>query len=294
MPCYAPNKISYTEQEVAFMKLYYGKIPNTDILRQLNTMRNEPLKMSSLRHKLRYLKLIKGVRLIHWNDAQIQYLLDNYKIKGNIQLAKELNKMKLTKRKFVKKHIEKKMVLMDLRRTEAELLAIKEGHKAAGHYPGRVHAKPENTVHIRVMAGIPHPHIKIGKFFTKQAREVWKENFGPIPEGHMVHFKDLDTMNLSPKNLELIKVGDLTFKEKQKMLSIAKINIDKINRPVKTEEVINRPSLAMPGQTIKVVINSRLTLFVKPGTDIEKLKQKYAPKPLIAVKDNPSAPQYQF
>lgn len=294
MPRYAPNKIKYTKAEVAFMRQYYGKIPNTHMLKQLNTMRREELKMSSLRHKLRYLRLITGVRLIHWNEQQVQYLLDNYKTKGNIQIAKELNGLKLTKRKFNKKHIEKKMMLMDLKRTDIELFAIKEGHKALKHYPGRVRAEPQGAIHIRIMNGIPHPHIKVGKFFVKQAREMWKTKFGDIPKGYMVHFKDLNSLNLTPENLELIKVGDLTFKEKQKMLAIARENIDRLSRPIKINETADRPAISMPGQTIKVVINSRLTLYVKPGTDIEKLKQKYRTQPLIPQKEQIKPYQYQF
>lgn len=238
-------------------------------------MRDYPVNMSALRHQMRRMKLIKGVRLIHWIPEQTDFLLRNYKSMGNIEIAKKLNKMKLTKRKFNKKHIEKKMNLLGIKRSEDQLLFIKNKHKELGHYPGRVHAKEEGTVHVRIMNGIPHPHIKKGNFFVKQCREVYKQQVGNIPPGHMIHFKDYNTMNLEPSNLILKKVGDLTRYDKQKMLSIARENIERLNRPVIKNQEIQRASINRPDHKIKVIINPRLTLYVKPGTNIEALKAKY-------------------
>ena len=35
-------------------------------------------------------------------------------------------------------------------------------------------------------------------------REIWKDNFGPIPEGHEIHHKDGNPLNNAPSNLECI------------------------------------------------------------------------------------------
>ncbi len=282
MPCYAPNKIKYSKAEIAFMKEYYGKLPNTQILKQLNTMRELPIKMSSLRHQLIRLKLIKGIRLIHWTAEQAQFLLDNYQTHGNIEIARELNKMKLNKRKFTKKNVWKKMLLLGIKRTDEQLIIIKENHVKAGHYPGRVLKAPQGTIKTNIINGIPYPHIKKGKFFVKLVREQWKETVGPIPRGMMVHFKDLNTMNIDPSNLELKRVGDLTSEQRIKMLRIAKANIEKLNAPAPVIPVVpGRADISDHSKKIKVVINSRLTLYVRPGTDIEKLREKYMPKPLF-------------
>lgn len=277
MPCYAPNKINYTKQQTAFIKGYYGKIPNTDILKQLNTMRDIPVNMSSLRHYMRRIKLIKGVRLINWTAEQTAILLAKYKTVGNIELAKNLNRLKLSPRKFNKKHIEKKMVLLGLKRTADELLAIKDAHKEAGHYPGRVRAAEDGHVLTRIMNGIPHCFVKVDGMYTKQVREVWKQHFGDIPKGFMIHFKDFNTLNTDPSNLILKSVGALTFADKLKMLRIAKINIEQLNKKPITKLEILRPSIAKSDQKIKVVINQKLTLYVKPGTDLEALRRKYSP-----------------
>lgn len=37
-------------------------------------------------------------------------------------------------------------------------------------------------------------------------RYIWEKNFGPIPEGHGIKFKDEDRTNNSLDNLELIKI----------------------------------------------------------------------------------------
>lgn len=39
-------------------------------------------------------------------------------------------------------------------------------------------------------------------------REIWRDNFGPIPDGHAVHHKDANTSNNEPSNLELQTKGD--------------------------------------------------------------------------------------
>lgn len=39
-------------------------------------------------------------------------------------------------------------------------------------------------------------------------RLVWEENFGPIPEGMIVGFRDLDKKNCSPGNLYLLTLGE--------------------------------------------------------------------------------------
>ena len=39
-------------------------------------------------------------------------------------------------------------------------------------------------------------------------RLVWEENFGPIPEGMIVGFRDLDKKNCEPENLMLISKSE--------------------------------------------------------------------------------------
>lgn len=72
---------------------------------------------------------------------------------------------------------------------------------------------PHNTVsigHERVTVDgyieVKVRHVKNGdknKNFELKHRLVWIENFGPIPEGFMVGFKDGDSLNILPENLEL-------------------------------------------------------------------------------------------
>lgn len=49
----------------------------------------------------------------------------------------------------------------------------------------------------------PGPHI-VARGVEALHREVWKDNFGPIPSGHHVHHKDGNTANNDPSNLECI------------------------------------------------------------------------------------------
>ena len=78
-------------------------------------------------------------------------------------------------------------------------------------------------------AHIPDNHLPIGSiretkdgYLIKKVQErgyqwdrwkllhrlVWEENFGPIPDGMIVGFRDLDKKNCSPGNLYLLTLGE--------------------------------------------------------------------------------------
>ncbi len=73
-----------------------------------------------------------------------------------------------------------------------------------GHTP--LNAKYDGYIVIRLdNRGVPQKHIREGKRrFEYLSRHNWRESFGEIPAGHCIRFKDGDTLNCDPENLECV------------------------------------------------------------------------------------------
>lgn len=111
-----------------FLREYFHRLTLAELLAQVNTMRKDPATYQELRHQLNRMNL-KKFRIIHWTSEQEKYLIENIGIKGNLELATDLNAMKLTKRIFDSKSIQKKIKFLGLKRTTDMLRAIVERHK---------------------------------------------------------------------------------------------------------------------------------------------------------------------
>jgi len=197
--------------------------------------------------------------------------------------AIKLNKMKLSKRRFTEENIQKKMQLLCLKRTELQLQALVEKHQKTGRYASsKKDISKDGHVKAIIINGIPHPHIRVNSIYKRQARIVYEQHYGPIPAGYKVHCKDLNTMNLNPDNLELRIAGQLNAMERLLMLKIAKQNIEILNRKDAVIAEPKRGNLQDTAGKIKVVVNAKLTLYVKPGTNIEALIKKYNERGIAA------------
>lgn len=122
--------------------------------------------------------------------------------------------------------------------------------------------------------------IKVGKAWVRLHRYNWEQLFGPIPEGYVIFFKDGDSLNCDPTNLECI-----TKAEQRRRLMAYIIKLAEQRKALK-EEVKNKPKskqLYFKGKKkedscneIPVKINDKTTIYVKPGQDIEAIKRKYS------------------
>lgn len=269
------QKIEFPKEVNVFIKTYFGRLSNRGLLKQVREMMGINLNMSTFRHQLIRLNC-KPKALVNWNSLQTEFLINNFKTKGNIEIADTLNKMKLSPRKFNKKNIEKKLKLLGLKRTPEELLLIKANHKARGAYPGRTHSSPEGTIKIWSINGVPQKHIKINGRFVKYARHLYESLYGPIPKGFMIYFKDFNTMNVVIENLNISKRTGLGSEYHFKMKRKAAVNWIKINNDIPAKVEINtRGDLTKEQSLILVEVKPGLKIYVKPGTDIQGLKEKY-------------------
>lgn len=74
--------------------------------------------------------------------------------------------------------------------------------------------QPHNTLvdgaeRVRHSKGRPYVWVRVSLgVWREKHRLVWQKNYGPIPKGFNVQFKDGDTQNCEPENLYLIKRSD--------------------------------------------------------------------------------------
>lgn len=176
------------------------------------------IKLTSVRTKCYELGL-KRMELEYWTNEQIGFLLKNFKKYGDKELAELFNSRWPKKKTWTLKHIEKKRLYLKLKRTDAELLAIKERAKAKGIYKNAlrktwakrgVTKEGEIRYWKRSKSDLTFPVIKVGNRFLHWGRYMWEKHYGPVPKGMNVIFKDGNNHNLSLSNLEMVSDGELS------------------------------------------------------------------------------------
>ena len=124
-------------------------------------------------------------------------------------------------------------------------------------------------------AGNPIVMIKIAGTFVPYARQRYIELHGEVPKRCKVFFKDCNFLNWSDDNL--MAKPSLNREERKRykyhmekyLLSQKGKDFTPVELPKKA--VAEEPKINL----ISVRINDKLTVKVKPGTDVEKLKQRY-------------------
>ncbi|MFW6370977.1 MAG: hypothetical protein ACOC10_07220 [Bacteroidota bacterium] len=213
-----PHK--YYPDELVFLKKNFYKLTNDQLLEQINSNRTRKVSMSAMLHKCRKMGLSKGIQ-IRWSDADVKYIIKHYQTKGNYELAMLLNKRRKTfrvidgkkvYRKFTKKHVEKKLGLLGLSRTNDEVHRILKRNIEIGIRP--VFSKEDNlyTRGIKPVAGeydikvwnangYTRRVIKVDGKFIPYARWFYHNYIGSVPDGWNVYHKDMDPLNDDPGNL---------------------------------------------------------------------------------------------
>lgn len=220
----------------------------------------------------------KKCKMIRWTNDETQFLRDHYSILGNIEIAKRLSSKDRT---FTKKNIQKKMMLLDLKRTADELEGIKNNHKEKGVYAAANSRKwnsrkaPENERRVWICNGVPKVMIKIKGRFIQYARFRYIQLHGAVPEGYRVYNKDCNPLNVDDENLIILN-RTLNREEKQLYrhhiqkynfsLTLKELPVIKNEGPIIPEE---------PNQNLVSVKIGRMIVKVKPGTDIELLIKRF-------------------
>jgi len=218
--------IFYTPEENDFLKNNFFSMTNGQLCDAINSMRNSPIKQSSLLNQCRRLGLQRGIQ-IRWSKEDIEFLKANYKTHGYTELAMMLNERKSTfriidgqkvYRIFNKKHVEKKQELLGLKHTDEETYKIRVRNNQIFNLGytyenndwslGYRTAFPENQIRVWTHHGKSYKYIKIDGKFVFYSRYQWEQKHGPIPSDKILNCKTNDQLNCDPENWELISRGE--------------------------------------------------------------------------------------
>lgn len=227
------NAINWTPETIDFIKRNHSKMTNQELANHLG------LKVTSVRTKCYSLGLFK-MKLEYWNEEQIAFLKENYKTKGDTELAEIFNLNWEKEKGWSKKHIEKKRRYLGLKRTQKEKESIRKNHQSNGVYKiGNQKMWQTRGVSkigtIKIWSG--EKFIKTEKGFIHLRVYNYKKYFGNIPKGMLVCHKDDNKLNCNPNNLILLTREENAIKSHTNGLLIEHLQthtlISRINRKIK-------------------------------------------------------------
>ena len=205
------NKRIWEDWEIDYIKSNFNKLSNKQMADHLG------VRLHSFRMQC-YAMGLKRMELEYWTVPQKNFLINNYKKFGDKELAEIFNRKWKKNKPWTLKHIEKKRKYLKLKRTKGELKAIKQRHKKHGSYvvgsakAWKTRGKlPEGTIRYWKTNYCERrfPVIKVNGKFVHWARHTWENEYGAIPKGFNVVFKDQDPHNRKLANLILITNGEL-------------------------------------------------------------------------------------
>lgn len=138
-----PNATVWTIEMEQFLKDNFFLLTNAELASALN------LTLTVTRNKARALGLCR-VEVDPWNEQQINYLLENYKLLGDVEIAENLQKLFPRKKNWTKGNVNKKRQLMQLHRTKEEIFNIVSRHMLPG---GRSYTIIRNSSSINLHDG---------------------------------------------------------------------------------------------------------------------------------------------
>ena len=267
----------FNKTQLDFIRSKFNSLNSKEIFNHLVVNFNFKLGYTTFRTEC-YKNGLYKCKMTRWSIAEKQYLLDNYKTMGNIEIAQNLSK---NKRIFDTKKVQKQMRLSNLKRTKEELQTIIGNHKATGVYSKANYKRWEGVKcnegyrTVQLLNNVPTVVIKINNIFIPYARQRYLELFGEIPKGYKVYLKDCNPMNVEDDNLI---IQNTTLDKNQRELykkNISKYFYEQKNTPKPTIKEVVKP-VAQKVNLISIRINDKVKIQVKPGTDVSKIRAKYA------------------
>lgn len=226
--------VRYSQEVHTYIREHLGDFTQEEMAEQCNKLFGTSFSVGSMKsyyanHKLKAGKR-KAIRSKLWPEEVVEVLLANYKGRTYAETLELLERE--TGRKY----------------TQAQLKSYYANHKLNSGMTGRFekghepwtkgkrwddYMSPEAQEDSRKTcfehAHIPDNAVPVGTiretkdgYLIKKVDErgyqwdrwkllhrlVWEENFGPVPEGMIVGFKDTDKTNCSPDNLYLLTLGE--------------------------------------------------------------------------------------
>lgn len=184
-------KIENIDDVDQFLIDNYNRYTNKELMQLLG------FKLYQIRRKCYELGLYR-MTLEYWTPEQEAFLRESYHNYGDKELSQIFQEKWPKEKEWTLKHIEKKRGYLGLKRTPAEISAIRDrnvelGVFALGAPPrwiDRGVTKDGDIRMGRIHNGRYVPYIKVDGNFVLWSRHTWEQVHGPVPEGMMVVFKN--------------------------------------------------------------------------------------------------------
>lgn len=210
------NKINWTGEMLSFLECNYQAMTNKQLADTLG------LKLSSVRAKL-YALGFKRIEPEYWTDIQVGFLKENYGLMGDVEIAECFNQIFHKNKGWTQKHIGKKRRYLNLKRTPAQIRAIKHRNVEQGRYSINHYKRWEGleaeigTVRVWKLNGRLTPFIKVAKKagldnFKKLSHHNYELAYGDVIPGYNVTHIDGDPLNCNIENLKCISNAELSRK----------------------------------------------------------------------------------
>lgn len=204
------RKTQFFPDEIMYLKKYFRKYPFRHIAEHINSRRKKRISESVLRKKAYEFNLQKKKRETVWSEFETNYLRENFRAKGNIEIAAFLNLFENRSRNFNRDNVDQKLRKMKLKRTADETQVI-----LARYVKNGVFSKAEMfAVPVRRYPEEKKIIKKVGKrlfyFIKKDGRiqplnkVIFEQVNGPVPAGHRLYFADGNTLNCSISNIIML------------------------------------------------------------------------------------------
>ncbi len=110
------------------------------------------------------------------------------------------------------KHITKKMKNLNIKRTEKQLEYIQKNHQKNGSYQkgAMIYSLRHRKLTGTVYQSGRYWYIKLEKGKMLYHHKIWIDQYGAIPEGKMITFKDRDSTNCAIENLVCVNYSELS------------------------------------------------------------------------------------
>lgn len=172
------------------------------------------------------------MRLEYWTPVQVRFLTKHYHKCGDKKLAEIFQNKWPKNKKWTSKHIDKKRGYLGLKRTPAEVLAIRQNTSMCGVYvlgPKKIWMRrgevPEKSVVVWATdSQYPSVWIKVNGRFQSYYRYLWRHAGKYIPKGKIVTRKEGIIEVKSVKDLECITRSDLTIRNGKKAFGMMSDN----------------------------------------------------------------------
>lgn len=184
------GKIILSNEDIEYIKTNFKSNTNKEIAEALG------LKMTTVR-TLAYGMGLKRMELQRWTPEQVDFLKANYQTIGNTEIAQIFKNTWAKKKGWHKKHIEKKLKQLQLKRSKAEINAIRQRNKLMGKWSNaskKMWLKRGETPIGKKKIWISSSGrmivvIKTKKGFVHYNRWLWEKHKGSLPKGVNVCLK---------------------------------------------------------------------------------------------------------